>query len=68
VWWCLYYCQINASNCHFFLTFSPLLISFLQLAEDFSKSVPAAEEHLLPVLRQILVDNFGATPKSVVSA
>ncbi|KAG7671214.1 hypothetical protein KSW81_003352 [Nannochloris sp. 'desiccata'] len=39
-----------------------------ELAEDFSKSVPAAEEHLLPVLRQILVDKFGATPKAVVSA
>jgi len=37
------------------------------LAEDFSKSVPAAEEHLLPVLRQILVEKFGATPKAVKS-
>jgi hypothetical protein len=40
----------------------------LQLAEDFEKSVPASEEHLLPVLRQILIEKFGATPKSVVSA
>ena len=40
----------------------------LQLAEDFEKSVPADEAHLLPVLRQILVDKFGATPKHVVSA
>jgi hypothetical protein len=47
--------------------FLPIFLTyFLQLAADFEKSVPVA--NLLPVLRQILVEQFNATPKSVVSA
>ena len=36
----------------------------LQLASDFEKSIPCEESHLLPVLRQLLVERFGATPKN----
>lgn len=33
------------------------------LAEEFDKGVPAADEYLVPKLRDILVEHFGATPK-----
>ena len=35
----------------------------LQLAADFEKSVPCDEAYLLPVLRNLLIERFGATPK-----
>ena len=35
-----------------------------ELASDFEKSVPCDESHLLPVLRQLLIDRFGATLKT----
>lgn len=40
---------------------------FLQLATDFEKSVPCDEAHLLPVLRNLLIERFGAVPKAAVS-
>ena len=35
----------------------------LQLASEFEKSVPCDEETLIPFLSQLLMENFGATPK-----
>jgi ferredoxin-nitrite reductase len=37
------------------------------LAADFEKSVPCDEAHLLPALRAILIDRFGATPKAAAA-
>ena len=36
-----------------------------ELASDFEKSVPCDEAYLLPKLREILIDQFGAKPKRV---
>lgn len=33
------------------------------LAKEFEKGVPAADEYLIPKLKEILIENFGATPK-----
>lgn len=35
----------------------------MQLATDFEKSVPCDEAILLPVLRNLLIDHFGASLK-----
>ena len=37
------------------------------LAEVFQAGVPAAEEHLVPRLQEILVEHFGATPKAAMA-
>lgn len=34
-----------------------------KLAAEFEKGVPASAEHLVPKLRELLIDEFGATPK-----
>ena len=34
-----------------------------QLATEFEKKVPAAKEHLVPKLKQIMIDEYGATEK-----
>lgn len=34
-----------------------------ELATEFAKGIPAADEHLIPKLKEILIENFGATPK-----
>lgn len=36
----------------------------LQLAADFEKSVPCDEAYLLPKLRNVLIEHFGAVPKA----
>jgi ferredoxin-nitrite reductase len=38
------------------------------LAEESLAGVPVAEEHLLPVLQDILIQQFGATPKATAAA
>jgi ferredoxin-nitrite reductase len=35
-----------------------------ELAKEFAQGVPAAEEHLVPKLREVLIAEFGATPKA----
>lgn len=34
-----------------------------ELASEFEKGIPAAEEYLVPKLKEMLIENFGATPK-----
>ncbi|GMH42870.1 hypothetical protein BSKO_10789 [Bryopsis sp. KO-2023] len=34
-----------------------------ELASEFEKSVPVADEYLIPKLKEILIEKFGATPK-----
>ncbi|CAD7698917.1 unnamed protein product [Ostreobium quekettii] len=35
-----------------------------ELAQEFEAGIPAQEEYLLPKLREILIEKFGATPKA----
>ena len=37
---------------------------FLQLAKEFEKGIPADESILVPRLRELLISEFGATPKT----
>jgi len=37
----------------------------LQLAKEFERGIPVDESILLPRLRELLISEFGATPKTV---
>jgi ferredoxin-nitrite reductase len=35
-----------------------------ELATEFAQGIPAAEEHLVPKLREVLIAEFGAKPRA----
>jgi hypothetical protein len=45
-----------------------LLCRAVQLAKEFEKGIPADESVLLPRLRELLISEFGATPKQQPAA
>ena len=45
-----------------------MLCRAVQLAKEFEKGIPADESVLLPRLRELLISEFGATPKQQPAA
>ena len=54
----------NGPLCRALAMLAHLSVVWLQLAVDFEKSVPCDESILLPKLRDLLIERFGATPKN----
>ena len=63
-------CPANPSCLLVGLTASPPLPLGppLQLAKEFERGIPVDESVLLPRLRQLLISEFGATPKAAPAA
>ena len=49
------------------LSVSRECLTHLQLAKEFEKGIPADESILVPRLRELLITEFGATPKAAAA-